>query len=173
MSAVFRVVMRCVRGFFGDARKRVRNNQIWKLRYHEDVEFREEVLKANRERHAANKDEINAGRRMRYATDEDFHEKRLAAGRAVNWRILYGLSPRDVAAMLARQNGVCGICKNKRKKKVKRLVVDHCHDTSGVRGLLCDSCNFGLGKFEDNPEFLRAAADWIEDYRKRIAGTLT
>ncbi|MGC4816152.1 endonuclease VII domain-containing protein [Micromonospora sp. DT63] len=42
-----------------------------------------------------------------------------------------------------------------------RLVVDHCHGTSTVRGLLCGGCNSALGHFRDNREALRRAIDYL------------
>jgi hypothetical protein len=32
----------------------------------------------------------------------------------------------------------------------------------GFSGLLCDRCNLSIGKFEDNPTLLRAAANYLE-----------
>jgi len=40
----------------------------------------------------------------------------------------------------------CLICKGKSKKP--RLVVDHCHRTGYVRGVLCERCNSWLGVLE-------------------------
>ena len=46
--------------------------------------------------------------------------------------------------------------------RVKRLTVDHNHETNTIRGLLCSNCNTGLGMFSDNPELLIAAAEYLE-----------
>ena len=57
----------------------------------------------------------------------------------------YGLSLEDYQRLLAEQNGVCALCGfPPSPKKFGRLVVDHCHKTSRVRGLLCRKCNVQL-----------------------------
>ena len=50
--------------------------------------------------------------------------------------------------------------------KVKRIAIDHCHLTGVVRGLLCHSCNTGLGYFNDNWVLLDNALEYL------IAGDL-
>ena len=47
----------------------------------------------------------------------------------------------------------------------EELHIDHCHQTGKIRGLLYRTFNIGLGCFEDNPDLLRAAADYIERHK--------
>jgi len=49
---------------------------------------------------------------------------------------------------LVLQNGVCAMCRRP-PKDGKRLCVDHKHESSALRGLLCDACNGKvLGRLE-------------------------
>ena len=80
-------------------------------------------------------------------------------------------------AILEEQGGVCAICGSE-DVQGKRGHIDHDHkccpgvNTCGncVRGVICVSCNHGLGHFSDNPESLRAAALYLERFHQR--GTL-
>ncbi|MFD6554575.1 endonuclease VII domain-containing protein [Streptomyces sp. NPDC058398] len=82
---------------------------------------------------------------------------------------LYGLTLDEYAAMLARQDGRCAICGSPPDpdgvKAASRLHVDHDHATGAVRELLCNRCNMGVGYFRDDPDLLRAAAEYIERHR--------
>lgn len=62
----------------------------------------------------------------------------------------------------------CHICKRESSadKLHGRLHVDHDHVTGKVRGLLCKSCNTGLGAFEDNLDLLFKAMGYIEKHRE-------
>jgi hypothetical protein len=44
----------------------------------------------------------------------------------------------------------------------KNLDVDHCHRTGKIRGLLCNSCNQGLGLFKDDEKIMKQAADYLK-----------
>jgi len=50
----------------------------------------------------------------------------------------------------------CWICG--RKRKTRRLHLDHSHKTGKVRGVLCMACNRGLRWFNDCPITLNNAA---------------
>ena len=40
-------------------------------------------------------------------------------------------------------------------------MVDHCHKTNKIRGMLCNHCNRGLGHFRDDPELLEFARIYL------------
>jgi hypothetical protein len=73
----------------------------------------------------------------------------------------YGLTQDELGLLLA-QHDVCAICGAGEWGK-KGPQVDHCHETGRVRGVLCVNCNNGLGRFDDDPIRLRAAAEYLED----------
>ena len=74
----------------------------------------------------------------------------------------YGLTVRDYKEMLAAQDYRCAICGSTNPyHKSKVFCVDHCHETGKIRGLLCHPCNNGLGRFQDDPKLLRAAAKYL------------
>jgi hypothetical protein len=77
----------------------------------------------------------------------------------------YGLTPEQYAAMLEAQGGLCAICRG--KGGIKGFMVDHCHETGVVRGLLCPSCNAGMGMLGDTPAGLMRAVKYLREARKR------
>jgi hypothetical protein len=83
--------------------------------------------------------------------------------RAAKLRQTYGLTVEDYDALLASQNGKCAICGSEfADKRVGFLHVDHDHETGEVRGLLCSSCNRGLGFFKDDPNLMRRGIEYLE-----------
>lgn len=70
----------------------------------------------------------------------------------------YGLESKEYKQLLIEQAGRCKICKRAGGRK---LVIDHSHETGKVRGLLCQSCNTALGKFQDSPFILLAAIHYL------------
>lgn len=75
----------------------------------------------------------------------------------------YNITFDEFNALLESQNGGCAICRYSDRSDPKFFpVVDHCHTTGIVRGLLCANCNHAIGKFKDNPALLRDAAEYLE-----------
>ena len=64
----------------------------------------------------------------------------------------YGITEEEYKSL----KRVCTICGS-----IKNLRIDHSHQTGKVRGMLCDSCNKGLGFFKDNPMLLDRASNYI------------
>lgn len=86
---------------------------------------------------------------------------------------LRNLTPELYDSMLKSQEFGCAICKSKighftHKGEPAHLAVDHNHKTEEVRGLLCGKCNRGLGWFNDNPELLRSAALYLDNFQRAI-----
>lgn len=80
----------------------------------------------------------------------------------------YNITLEEYNDILKKQNNVCLICEkeesNKKKKtnSVIKLAVDHCHKTGKIRGLLCTSCNTGLGNFKDDILLLDKALNYLK-----------
>lgn len=75
---------------------------------------------------------------------------------------MYGITHEDYELMLAKQDFKCAICSSTEPKRGRHFFVDHDHKTGQVRGLLCCPCNMGIGQLQDNPDFLRAGANYLE-----------
>lgn len=75
------------------------------------------------------------------------------------FRTQYNLTSAEWEVMFAHQGGRCASCGT---DSAKRLVVDHCHDTGKVRGLVCDPCNLAIGLADDSPVRLRSIAAYLE-----------
>lgn len=77
----------------------------------------------------------------------------------------YGLTAEAHKALLESHNNKCAICRaDKDWGGRKYLSVDHDHKTGKVRGVLCNSCNVALGLLKDDPQRLRAAADYLDRF---------
>lgn len=79
----------------------------------------------------------------------------------------YGITLEDYENMFTKQKGCCKICNTHiskiNKGKKKNLCVDHCHDTKRIRGLLCDSCNRGIGLLKDDVNVVKSALQYLEN----------
>lgn len=80
----------------------------------------------------------------------------------------YGIDLDHYEVLLASQGGRCKLCPREPAGH-RRLAIDHNHRCCPgeascghcIRGLLCTSCNQGLGKFQENGEILMRAAQYV------------
>jgi hypothetical protein len=78
-----------------------------------------------------------------------------AQQRRYNDKRCYGLDGDESDRLRAiEQCQVCG--------STGSMVIDHCHDSGVVRGVLCTPCNLALGHVKDSPDTLRALASYLE-----------
>lgn len=75
---------------------------------------------------------------------------------------------------LKSQNGVCAICGRAETSihpitgRVTSLAIDHNHETSQVRGLLCRKCNVHLHAIETIPGWAAKAALYLERFAPEL-----
>ena len=111
-------------------------------------EYRRDYWEKNRERLLA--DQRERGKRN-YRAKPDQYRERSRRSRIKS----YGLTVTEFDAMALAQGGVCPICTN----PMEPPVIDHCHETGRVRGLLCRPCNAAMGLLGDSEAgILRALA---------------
>jgi Recombination endonuclease VII len=133
-----------------------------------DAEFGTKTLSASARWWRANRDMLNAKARERYANDPVYREKeRTRRRKNERGRICrrYGLSVEQFEAMIADQQGACGICK---RPFQSTPCIDHCPLTGWVRGLLCSPCNLGLGHYAHNPAFLAQASAYMQRWAEHL-----
>lgn len=81
----------------------------------------------------------------------------------------YNMNYDDYASLHQQQDGKCAICGGEgfqMRPNAVKLVVDHCHDTGVVRGLLCHNCNRALGLLQDSLSSIQKAFDYVKKFKK-------
>lgn len=79
----------------------------------------------------------------------------------------YGITAADYESLRQKQGGVCAICRKHPDEGVN-LAVDHCHESGLVRGLLCDGCNFAIGRLGDNAAGVRRAFGYLAAFEDSL-----
>ena len=76
----------------------------------------------------------------------------------------YGLTLEQYQALLEEQGGVCAAC-HLPPEEGRILVIDHCHDTGKIRGLLHNNCNVIVGMSREDSALLLRIAEYVEEHR--------
>jgi hypothetical protein len=77
----------------------------------------------------------------------------------------YKINTQTKENMIQKQDNKCEICENELISKY--TVIDHCHKTGNVRGILCGSCNTMLGFSKDSIKNLKSAQKYLEKYAEK------
>lgn len=100
-----------------------------------------------------------------YDNNVDYYVKKAKRWQSENTVNGHGITKEQHQSMLNKFNGLCWIC-----KKNDATVIDHNHNCNigkgcenCVRGVLCKQCNWGLGNFKDNPEYLFNAIEYLNN----------
>jgi hypothetical protein len=107
-------------------------------------------------------------RQKRIEYDREYRRRTRKEARSKNLLKKYGITLAEYDRLHSEQDGACAICGRAESRvdgrtgRVLPLAVDHCHANGHVRGLLCASCNKGLGVFRDDPALLRRGAAYLE-----------
>lgn len=118
---------------------------------------------------SANMDKIREKGRRYYAENRETLRERQRVYRAAHpekaaerqMRKNFGISLDEKKVLWLAQNKCCRICT--RKITLLSAHIDHVHGFNPIiiRGLLCGSCNRGLGLFQDEPTYLDRAATYL------------
>jgi hypothetical protein len=120
-----------------------------------------------RERYARN-DILSRRKGKKSAYDKERRERLRAEGklkkpnpetqREQRMKREYGITIKDYENMVEAQSNQCAICFTPSEaERNGKLVIDHCHASGKVRGLLCNKCNLLLGHANDKIERLERA----------------
>jgi hypothetical protein len=102
---------------------------------------------------------------LRYLRDPKRHKEKTRLNQRAYTAKKFGLLPQDLALMYEEQDYQCAICGVTEEEHGKYFAIDHCHSTGKVRGLLCMSCNTGLGNFRDRSDLLMLAIQYLGEKR--------
>lgn len=129
--------------------------KIWKEYY---LENKEMIKRRNRGYYQNNNETLCKNRKKSLEWCKKFPEKH------ENSRLkrIYGITLEEYNNFFKRQKGCCAICGKHQSVLKSALCVDHNHKTGKIRGLICRTCNFGLGYLE-NQEFSINAKKYLED----------
>jgi hypothetical protein len=132
-------------------------NELARIRYNANPErYRDKRREAKREYD-----------RQRYATMLSEGRKPNRDATKEKQRYLmrnYGITLDEYLDLLEEHGYKCAICKTSESdRKDKKLVVDHCHASGKVRGILCHKCNLMLGNANDLIGTLEQAVIYLRD----------
>ena len=140
-------------------------NNIYRQELRANRPKTEEQLKIHREKNKIHY-ERNKAKKAIYSKNRRKDHPEIYRDTAYKYK--YGISIDNYKKLLVEQNNCCAICKISQKDINYHLVVDHCHVSSNVRGLLCRNCNLALGYLKDNIETINSTLSYLNKYKENV-----
>lgn len=109
--------------------------------------------------------------RLRAADKRYYHTEKGRAKREQTYKRARGIGFAEREALLVAQDTKCAVCGevvgfNGRGGCARGCaVVDHCHTSGKIRGVLCGRCNTVLGLLKDSTELALKAGVYLERHR--------
>ena len=88
-------------------------------------------------------------------------KEKVLKNRRNNLKARYNMTIEEYEELRESQDYRCAICDTHESKLNRPLFVDHNHDTGKVRGLLCLTCNSGIGLLDDDPALCLRAVEYL------------
>jgi len=144
------------------------------LWYNNHMNKQEKKRLANRLDYYKHKEKrLETQRRYKKSLSPEQKEKKRKQDRERHALKKYGITEEMYHDMCTEQGDMCRICKKHKNdiplpdkprqgQQSRAFVIDHCHETHKVRGLLCGKCNTALGGFNDDVGLLRTAIEYLE-----------
>jgi len=130
----------CCRAYGRTEAARENNRNAHKQWY---AENREQVLADAKRWRAQNYDRYRAWQK-------EYSMRIRRRRRSYELRRAYGITIEEYETLLKEQGNVCACCGTATPGHKGKFVVDHCHLSGNVRGLLCNNCNQALGLMRDS-----------------------
>lgn len=101
--------------------------------------------------------------RIRKSTEDPDYYRR------IQLKNKFGITIEQYDELFEIQKGNFAICERHQSEFSRRLAVDHCHHTNHIRGLLCASCNSGIGKLQDDIRIVGAALAYLHRHQGPVS----
>jgi len=137
-----------------ESRCRLCRHEQWKKKYYSDID---KYRKIGRETSAKHRDTKRAYTRKSYVEKQ----YKISVSELNNFVDKYVLENGSHCEICGKEADIVGRVKQKSKR---RLVVDHCHKTGKLRGMLCDLCNTAIGKLGDDITLLEKAIKYLKKH---------
>jgi len=120
---------------------------------------------------ACHRDYYLANREKILSDHREYWKETRSDRKASRIRYQYGITIEEYEQIQAQGCAICGAMESTGRSS--SMHVDHDHSCCPgkrscgqcVRGVLCTSCNQGLGRFKDDPDRLVAAAIYLESFQ--------